>query len=190
MAGSAALSLLVLATLSFRQNLVWRSAETLWQHTIRISPQSVKAYTNLGRIYFSAGRYAEAFARFDQARQLAPADPHYDFFTGLQYFIRSDYSQALHHFGQAEARDPNFLEVLFHTGMAHEALGHRDQVRLEVALAYRAGLAAPAPQISALARFPAPAAWADELQRRLWRPGDGGLQTGEPERAPGRGVAG
>lgn len=123
----AGMVLLALALLTFQQNLVWRTAETLWQHTIRISPRSVKAYTNLGRIDFSAGRYKAAFARFDQARQLAPADPHYDFFEGMLYFVRSDYQPALHHFEQALARTNDFLEALFHAALAHEALGHRDQ---------------------------------------------------------------
>jgi tetratricopeptide (TPR) repeat protein len=119
--------LLVLALLTGQQNLIWRSGETLWLHTISVSPGSVKAYSNLGRIYFTTGRYKEAFACFDQARTIAPADPHYDFFTGLRYFIRGDYAQALPHFSRAEARDQDFIEVLFHTAMAHEALGSRAQ---------------------------------------------------------------
>lgn len=118
--------ILVLALIAGQQNMIWRSGETLWRHTISVSPGSVKAYSNLGRIHFTAGRYEEAFACFDQARTLAPADPHFDFFTGLRYFIRGEHAQALPHFNRAEARDTDFLETLFHTAMAHEALGNHD----------------------------------------------------------------
>jgi tetratricopeptide (TPR) repeat protein len=117
----------VLALLTLQQNRIWHSGETLWQYTMQTSPRSVKAYTNLGRIYFSAGRYAEAFTLFDQARQLEPSDPHYDFFEGMLYFVRSDFAQALPHFQRALFRADGFLEALFHAGMAHDALGNRDQ---------------------------------------------------------------
>jgi tetratricopeptide (TPR) repeat protein len=113
--------------LTVSQNRIWHSGETLWQHTLTLSPRSVKAYTNLGRIYFTAGRYAEAFSLFDQARQIEPSDPHYDFFSGLRFFLRADYQQALPHFYRALNRADGFLEALFHAAMAHESLGHRDQ---------------------------------------------------------------
>ncbi|HEY5975406.1 MAG TPA: tetratricopeptide repeat protein [Geobacteraceae bacterium] len=124
-AAAATLTCLALALLGWQQNRLWQSDELLWRHTIRVSPLSVKAYTNLGRVCFKAGRYEEAFALFDQARRLAPTDPLYDFHEGFLYYIRGDYPRALTSFSQALARDGLSLEALFHTGLTHEALGNR-----------------------------------------------------------------
>jgi pentatricopeptide repeat protein len=126
-ATAATVACLALALLGWQQNRLWRSDELLWRHTIRVSPLSVKAYTNLGRVCFKAGRYEEAFDMFDQARRLDPADPLYDFHQGFLHYIRSDYHQALASFRQALARDSLSLEALFHAGLVHEALGDRDE---------------------------------------------------------------
>ena len=126
-AGAALLLLIAWGGLSVARNRVWRSDTTLWEDTIRVSPGAVKAYDNLGRIYFYQGRYREAFGLFSTSRQLYAADTHYDFFTGFLALVRQDYDEAGRRFSSVLRLDPQSVEALFHMGLVQLARGDREQ---------------------------------------------------------------
>ena len=74
-AATSALVLLVLATLTWQQNKVWRDTSTLWQHVITVSPNSSIAYYNLGRLYEEEGRLEASQEHYRRAVQNNPANP-------------------------------------------------------------------------------------------------------------------
>ena len=113
--------------LAIKQNTIWKSDKTLWEQTIRVSPGAIKAYTNLGRIYFFEGYYDQAFSLFDKARHILFTDPHYDFFEGFLYFVRQDTANAIHSYNKALARDPEFIEALYQMGLLYEDLGNKKE---------------------------------------------------------------
>ncbi len=74
-AATSALVLLVLATLTWQQNKVWRDTYTLWQHVIAVSPNSSIAYYNLGWLYEEEGRLDVSQEHYRRAVQNNPANP-------------------------------------------------------------------------------------------------------------------
>lgn len=122
--GSAliAMILIVLGLLSYRQNRVWRTDETLWRYTVSVSPDSVKAQVNLGNIFFSRGDYNTAMAHFLRAQEIAPADPSYDFHLGFLLLENGRAREALEQFERALAKDRNYIDALYHSGLACEQL--------------------------------------------------------------------
>ena len=129
--------------LAHEQSRVWQSDASLWEATIRSSPRSVKAYTNLGRIRFREGQYDRALALFGQAQAIEPTDPHLDYFTGVLAYSRNDIAAAQRHFVRALGRNLQFIEALYHLGLIYEAQG--DPVR--AAEYFRLALRSPEPDV-------------------------------------------
>ena len=55
----------------------WRHTETLWTHTLRVTPSSKTAVMSLGYLYYTTGRFAEADRIYQQGLLLRPHDPDY-----------------------------------------------------------------------------------------------------------------
>jgi tetratricopeptide (TPR) repeat protein len=87
--------LVVLTVLTVRQNRVWRDNQTLWSHTLRWHPDSVRALTGLGIERYRGGNRAEAERLYREALRRKP------------YFWDAD--KAL-------------IQLLIDTGRAEEAL--------------------------------------------------------------------
>jgi tetratricopeptide (TPR) repeat protein len=66
--------LLVLGLLTWRQNLMYADAETLWRTTIARNPDAWMAYDNLGIILSRRGEVDEAMALFQKTLALRPDD--------------------------------------------------------------------------------------------------------------------
>jgi tetratricopeptide (TPR) repeat protein len=135
---SGILLVTVLAILAIKQNSVWKNNESLWRHNIKTAPLAVKPYTNLGRVYFQNGRFQEAFPLFDRARRLSPSDPHYDFFEGYLFLVKGEFNRAILSFEQALQRNSDFVEALYHLGVACEESGQKQKA----IAAYSSALAA------------------------------------------------
>ncbi len=69
---AAAVALVALDMLSWRQSLVWRSEESLWTHAVRNGPTCAAAHYNLGYVYANHGRVADAVGQFEAGRQIKP----------------------------------------------------------------------------------------------------------------------
>lgn len=70
----------ILAVLALRAAVqcgVWRDDLTLWQHTVRVSPDSYVAHVNLGAAYHRLGLRARAIAEFSKSIRMNP-----NFFKG------------------------------------------------------------------------------------------------------------
>ena len=60
----AAVAIVVLGLLTWRQASIYRDDETLNRHIIALNPQAAHAHSNLGRFLHEQGRYEEALAAF------------------------------------------------------------------------------------------------------------------------------
>lgn len=69
------------------RNRDWRTRQTVWESTQRISPRSPRVYNNLGDVYGKMGDSERSIASFQQAIKLDP-----------------DYAEATHNLGNAYAR--------------------------------------------------------------------------------------
>lgn len=73
---SAALLVVGLGVLSWRQARQYHYLETLWETTIARSPGTFMAHNNLGALRLGAGRIDEAVASFERALALKPDHTH------------------------------------------------------------------------------------------------------------------
>ncbi len=64
--------LLVLGCFTMMRNYVYRTEVSLWEDTVRTSPDNARAHNNLGFAYFHAGLGAEAMAEYREALRLQP----------------------------------------------------------------------------------------------------------------------
>lgn len=70
--GLAAIVILVLAVLTFRESGYWKDSITLWTKTIRVAPESAIAHVNLANALQSAGDPAAATSVLETAVKLDP----------------------------------------------------------------------------------------------------------------------
>jgi tetratricopeptide (TPR) repeat protein len=69
---AAGVALAVLTARSFAQVRHWRDSETLFRHTIAVSPSSLVAHHNLGVILSQRGEFEEGIAQLRRAAELRP----------------------------------------------------------------------------------------------------------------------
>ena len=71
---ASVLCLSVLLTLSVRQVQTWRNAITLWEHSLRVFPNSAFAHQCLGDALAVDGQFKRAIPIYDRAMRLDPED--------------------------------------------------------------------------------------------------------------------
>lgn len=106
--------------LAINRNLVWESDKSLWENTIKVSPASGKAHTNLGGYYFNNNDYEKAFALFKKAEELIPNNSEYDYYRGLFYFNSGDLVNAISCLKEALNKNGNSLEAAYLIANAYE----------------------------------------------------------------------
>jgi tetratricopeptide (TPR) repeat protein len=129
---AAAIAAGLLVILTWRQCLVYRDSEILFETTLRENPASSLAHNNLGVIYADTGRIPEAEAQFAAALrdesgsssvQLRPnlAVTHYDLGSVLLKTGRK--TEAVAQFEEALRLDPRYPDAYNNLGVVLAALG-------------------------------------------------------------------
>ena len=81
-------------------------AERCFREVVRLTPDSAKAYSNLGGTYAKMGRYADAAAQLEKSLSLAPTSDGYNN-LGYLYYWDGNYAQAAAQFVKAKELAPN-----------------------------------------------------------------------------------
>jgi len=89
---------LVLSGLTWKQNAVWHSPFSLWNHTVKITPQSVHALNNLGTLNLRKGDYEQALAFFLQAKKANPYHAISHYHLGVAYEKLGERQKAIEHY--------------------------------------------------------------------------------------------
>ena len=113
---AAAVLVTALSLRTVRQTGVWRTTETLFQHTVRVEPGSWVAHYNLGVAANRIRKYDDAIARFTETIRLSPNFA--DAYNGL--------GSALDSVGRKEEAIANYHRALMlkpHLSAAHNNLG-------------------------------------------------------------------
>ena len=108
---AAALVLVALGILSWRQSEIWRDSETLWRHALAINEKSFFAHHFLGTALLSKGRPAEAIGHFQRSLALNPiyASAHAGLASALAE--QGDLEKAMAGYRQALALDADSVEI-------------------------------------------------------------------------------
>lgn len=91
----AAMIMAAFSLISFERNFDWKDNATLLESDLGHSPDLIKTYSSLGRIYFSRGDYRIGLAYFLKERQLQPNSAEYDFFTASYLYRTGQIGPAL-----------------------------------------------------------------------------------------------
>jgi tetratricopeptide (TPR) repeat protein len=128
--------LLVLAALTFRRAIDYRSAETLWRDTIAKNPSSWMAHNNLAILLAERGDTAEAIENFEASLRIRP--DHAGAHANLGYLLTREGSlaPALEHLREASRLAPDDYNTAVHLGDALGRSGDLDGA----AASYRAAL--------------------------------------------------
>lgn len=102
---AAALIVVALGALSWRQTQVWRDTETLWRHALTITPESNRAHYGLGFGLHAKGELDEAIQHYRKAIQFGSGfDGHNNLAIALA--MRGELEEAIREHRKALELDP------------------------------------------------------------------------------------
>src|SRR5206468_6723917 len=130
LSGVSAIVLGALSILSWRQTTHWRDTETLWRHTLAVTPDSDVAHAGLGGILFVRGQIDESIDHYERALRLRDGNVAAHFGLGRALASKQKIDPAIFHFQKALSIQPDYiaasndLGVLFASkGEIKEAIG-------------------------------------------------------------------
>ena len=88
----------LLAILTWQQNRVWFSEQTLWEQAVKVSPESSFVQNNLGNIQYLQGNVAKAFEHYLRAAELNPLNATAQFNLGMIWENRGNLALALDYY--------------------------------------------------------------------------------------------
>lgn len=122
----AVLTFLLLAALTARRNLDWKSNLTLHTRFVAQYPDNVHARAGLGKVYYGTGdkqNLALAENEFDKVIALDPNFPMIQTYLGNINLNQEDLDDALYHYGKALEVYPYDKEARLNRGITLEKLG-------------------------------------------------------------------
>ncbi|MCH2169229.1 tetratricopeptide repeat protein [Myxococcota bacterium] len=119
--------MLALGTVTFRQVMIWRDTETLFQHALRVTDDNHVAHINLGEAFVESGRYADAMAHLVTALRIAPHAAFAHAALGRLHIELGRPRDAEVHFRRALARRPDSVVWRAGLGQSLYALGRYEE---------------------------------------------------------------
>jgi hypothetical protein len=109
--------------LTIRRNRDWKDGLTLYQNTLRYSPDSGKAHNNLGFIYFKEGKYNRAKEEFERAVESEPdlAIAYHN--LGNVYVRKGEYNRAIEEYKKAIELNPDSTKPHYGLGVVYREKG-------------------------------------------------------------------
>ena len=111
-AGCAAVVMLFFCERTIAQIDIWQNSETLWAHTLTVSPLSVVAHNNRGRLLAEEGQTGRAIDHFRRAVEIKPDYAHAHYNLGSLLMQQAELAEAERHFRSALGREPRYAAAL------------------------------------------------------------------------------
>jgi tetratricopeptide (TPR) repeat protein len=119
--GAAAIGLLVVYGIAaWRQVGIWRDSETLFRHTLAVSPRASAMRLNLGTWLRSQQRFAEAEQEYRAALALDPGHAFLHFNLGRALHGQERVDEAIGEYRAAAALDPSDARFPYQLGVTFE----------------------------------------------------------------------
>jgi Flp pilus assembly protein TadD len=139
-----AVIVLVLAGSTYARNVLWKDKVSLWEDVVGKSPNSSRAYNNLGIAYYEKGRNDEAIRMYEHAIALNPRYLDAYMNLGVSYAVTGRLDAAIEKFSAVVAKDPKNDDAYLNLGRAYS-----DLRRSREAIEYFRGATAVNPNNSA-----------------------------------------
>ena len=107
--GAGACVVGTLSILSWKQTTHWRDTETLWRHTLAVTPDSDVAHAGLGGILFVRGELDESIDHYERALRLRDGNAAAHFGLGRALMAKQKTDAAIFHFQKALSIQPDYI---------------------------------------------------------------------------------
>ena len=121
----------VLSVATYKRNAVWKDEVSLWEDTLKGSPNKSRPHNNLGTAYANQGHIDEAINEYKTALKIKPdfAGAHYN--LGTAYGKRGRIDEAIKEFQEALKNNPDYAEAHNNLGTAYSQQGRLDEASNE-----------------------------------------------------------
>jgi tetratricopeptide (TPR) repeat protein len=109
LSSAASLTVAALSILSWKQTAHWRDTETLWRHTLAVTPDSDVAHAGLGGMLFVRGQIDESIEHYERALRLRDGNVAAHFGLGRALAAKHKTDAAIFHFQKALSIQPDFI---------------------------------------------------------------------------------
>jgi len=141
--GVAAVVVVGLGGMTWKQAQVWHDSETLWRHAVSAGPESEIAHNNLGIAMRNRGELGEAIKHYREALRINPDSVEGHNNLGIAMLNRGELGEAIKHFRQVLRINPavaqaynNLGIAMFKQGELGEAIKHyREALRIDPTIA-------------------------------------------------------
>lgn len=121
---SAAIAVVAtLSILSWKQTAHWRDTETLWRHTLAVTPDNDVAHAGLGGILFVRGQIDESIEHYESALRLRDGNVAAHFGLGRALAVEHKTDSAIFHFQKALSIQPDYIAASNDLGVAFASKG-------------------------------------------------------------------
>ncbi len=118
------------SSLTVRQNSYWREPLTLYERTLRYTPNSIRVLNNLSAEYHRIGRYDEAIALY---KKVIDTNPGYSKLykaynnLGVAYHDIGKLDEALAVYKKAVALKPDYADMHYNIGLVYRDMGRHEE---------------------------------------------------------------
>lgn len=108
---------------TFVRNFDWRDELTIYTHTYRNSPSSIKMINNLGNLYNASGDFAKAAVFHKKALEINPKEHKTLLNLGIDYEAMGLIEEAFAQYRASAFSRPDYAKAYFHMGNIHVKRG-------------------------------------------------------------------
>lgn len=107
---------LVLSSLTFAQNTIWKDPQLVWANTVKQDPTNGRAHLNLGLVFLRKGQFAEALEHINDCVKYRPAYLYCYVNLGIYHDAVNNLNDAQKAFVKAVELAPRSVVALSHLG--------------------------------------------------------------------------
>jgi len=112
---------------TFVRNADWRDEFTIYTHTYKNNPKSIKILNNLGNLYNASGDFAKAAEFHKKALEVDPREYKTLLNLGIDYQELGMLDEAFAQYESSARSNPNYAKAYFHMGSIHVKKGDLDK---------------------------------------------------------------
>ena len=117
--------------LTYNRNFVWKDEFTLWNDTVRKSPNKARPLYNRGNAYIDKGNINQAISDYNKAIELNPKNADAYNNRGNAYLKKSDFDRAISNYDKTIELNPKYVAAYYNRGNAYIDKGNIDQALSE-----------------------------------------------------------
>ncbi|MDP3111369.1 MAG: tetratricopeptide repeat protein [Thermodesulfovibrionales bacterium] len=119
--------ILALSGAAYARNAIWKDSISLWEDTVKKSPEKARPHNNLGSAYAKQGRIDEAVNEYKTALKIKPDFNDALYNLGISYFDQGRIDEAIREYKVAIMFKPGDVDIHNNLGVAYYRQGRIDE---------------------------------------------------------------